>query len=72
MFYGTAEFSRNTDLAVLPDDENLSLLQAALDELQAKLIAVPDFDPAHLHNGHAIHFRCHHPEALGMRVDVMS
>ena len=72
VFYGAAEFSRDTDLAVLADDDNLSHLQAALDELQAKLIAVPDFHPAHLHNGHAIHFRCHHPEALGMRVDVMS
>jgi hypothetical protein len=28
----------------LADNENLSLLQAALDELQAKLITVPDFD----------------------------
>ncbi|MEO5715195.1 MAG: hypothetical protein ABIT37_17080 [Luteolibacter sp.] len=39
VFYGAAEFSRDTDLAVLAD-ANLSLLQAALDELQAKLIAV--------------------------------
>ena len=72
VFYGAAEFSRDTDLAVLADAANLCFLQSALDDLQAKLIAVPDFDPAHLHNGHAIHFRCHHPEAMGMRVDVMS
>ena len=72
VFYGAAEFSRDTDLAVLAEDGNLTRLQAALDELQAELIAVPDFDPAHLHKGHAIHFRCHHPEATGMRVDVMS
>ncbi len=72
VFYGAAEFSRDTDLAILADDQNLSRLRIALDALQAELIAVPSFDPAHLHTGHSIHFRCHHPEALGMRVDVMS
>ena len=72
VFYGAAEFSRDTDLAILADDQNLSRLKAALDALQAELIAVPNFDPAHLHTGHSIHFRCHHPEALRMRVDVMS
>ena len=72
VFYGAAEFSRNTDLAILADSENLSRLKSALDELQADLIAVPDFDVAHLQCGHAIHFRCRHPEAMGMRVDVMA
>ncbi len=72
VFYGAAEFSRDTDLAILADDQNLSRLKAALDALQAELIAVPNFDPSHLHTGHSIHFRCHHPEALRMRVDVMS
>jgi len=72
VFYGAAEFSRDTDLAVLADAANLARLQSALDELQAQLIAVPLFDPAHLHAGHAIHFRCLHPEALGMRVDLMA
>ena len=72
VFYGAAEFSRDTDLAILADDQNLSRLKAALDALQAELIAVPNFDPAHLHTGHSIHFRCYHPEALRMRVDVMS
>jgi hypothetical protein len=72
VFYGAAEFSRDTDLAILADDQNLTRLKAALDALKAELIAVPKFDPAHLHTGHSIHFRCHHPEALRMRVDVMS
>ena len=72
VFYGAAEFSRDTDLAILADDQNLSRLKAALDALQAELIAVPNFDPVHLHTGHSIHFRCHHPEALRMRVDIMS
>jgi hypothetical protein len=72
VFYGAAEFSRDTNLAILADGENLLRLQSALDELQAELIAVPSFDPAYLHAGHAIHFRCFHPDALRMRVDVMS
>jgi hypothetical protein len=72
VFYGAAEFSRDTDLAILASDENLDRLKAALTELQAETIAVPDFDIAHLLRGHAVHFRCRHPEATGMRVDVMS
>jgi len=72
VFYGAAEFSRDTDLAILADSENLSRLQSALDELQARVIAIPKFDPSYLHAGHAIHFRCQHPEAVGMRVDIMS
>jgi hypothetical protein len=72
VFYGAAEFSRDTDLAILADAENLARFQAALDELQAEPIAVPPFDPVHLAAGLAVHFRCHHPEADGMRVDIMS
>lgn len=70
--YGGAEFSRDTDLAVLADDENLRNLRAALDELDAKPIAVPPFERRYLESGHAIHFRCRLPEAFGLRVDVMS
>ena len=72
VFYGAAEFSRDTDLLILADAENLQRLDAALRELQAVGIAVPSFDPVYLERGHAIHFRCHHPDAAEMRVDVMS
>jgi hypothetical protein len=72
VFYGAAEFSRDTDLAIFASDENLAHLKAALAELQAETIAVPDFEKAHLLRGHAVHFRCRHPDAAGMRVDVMS
>ena len=72
VFYGAAEFSRDTDLAILADAPNLERLRKALAELQAEPIAVPPFYPKHLRRGHAIHFRCQHPEALRMRVDVMS
>ncbi len=72
VFYGAAEFSRDTDLAILADDENLARLREALEELEAVSIEVPSFEPAYLHAGHAIHFRCQHPDAAGMRVDIMS
>jgi hypothetical protein len=72
VFYGAAEFSRDTDLLILADAGNLQRLDAALRELQAKCIAVPPYGVEYLERGHAIHFRCHHPEAADMRVDVMS
>jgi hypothetical protein len=72
VLYGAAEFSRDTDFVVLADAANLSRLQRALVELRAERIAVPPFELKYLRRGHAIHFRCQHPEALRMRVDVMS
>jgi len=72
VFYGAAEFSRDTDFAILADIPNLARLRKGLAELQAKVIAVPPFELKYLQKGHAIHFRCQHPEALGMRVDIMS
>ena len=72
VFYGAAEFSRNVDFAILAEPENLRRLQAALDELKAKVIAVPAFEEAYLHRGLAIHFRCEAPEVAGLRVDVMT
>ena len=72
VFYGAAEFSRDVDLAIFADAGNLARLKKALAELQAECIAVPPFDLKWLRRGHVIHFRCHHLEALQMRVDVMS
>ena len=72
VFYGAAEFSRDTDFAILADAANLARLRKALAELRAESIAVPPFELKFLRRGHAIHFRCQHPEALRMRVDVMS
>jgi hypothetical protein len=72
VFYGAAEFSRDTDFAILADAANLVRLRKALAELRAGPIAVPPFELKYLKRGHAIHFRCQHPEALRMRVDVMS
>jgi len=72
VLYGAAEFSRDTDFAILASQANLSRLRAALAELQAEVIAVPPFELKYLQKGHAIHFRCHASEAAGMRVDVMT
>jgi hypothetical protein len=72
VFYGAAEFSRDADFAILADAENLARLQKALTELRAETIAVPPFEIKFLRRGHAVHFRCRHPGAMRMRVDVMS
>ena len=72
VFYGAAEFSRDSDFVILAEPENLERLKAALHHLQAEPIAVPDFDESYLHRGHAVHFSCRHPECSGLRVDVMS
>jgi hypothetical protein len=72
VLYGGAEFSRDTDIAVLLDAENLHLLSEALDRLQAAPIALPPLEWGYLARGHAVHFRCQHPDAAGLRVDVMS
>ena len=68
VFYGAAEFSRDTDLLLLLDADNLERLHRALRELQAECIAVPPLAADFLERGHAVHFRSQHPEAAGMRV----
>lgn len=72
VFYGAAEFSRDTDFVILADSANLARLRRAFTELQADRIAVPPFRLKYLRRGHAVNFRCQHPDALRMRVDVMS
>lgn len=72
VLFGAAEFSRDADFAVLADAQNLHRLSGALDQLQANVIAVPPFELRHLERGHAVHFRCRHPHAAGLRVDVMA
>jgi len=72
VLYGAAEFSRDTDFALLAEAANLIRLRRALADLRAEPIAVPPFEVKYLRKGHAIHFRCQHPEALRMRIHVMS
>jgi hypothetical protein len=72
VLYGAAEFSRDLDLALLVDEGNLERFRGLLAELQAERIAIPPFEPEYLLRGHAVHFRCRHPEALNLRLDVMA
>lgn len=72
VFYGAAEFSRDTDIVLLAELANLQRLRRALAALQAEDIAVPQLSLKWLRKGHAVHFRCHHPEVENMRLDVMA
>jgi len=72
VLFGGSEFSRDTDIAILPERENINNLEAALAELKAEQIAVPQLSIEYLLKGHAVHFRCKHPDAMNMRVDIMS
>ncbi len=72
VLYGAAEFSRDTDLAILATTENLERLQAALTELEAIVVAVPPFALEYLERGHAIHFAFGDRPAARMRIDIMS
>ena len=57
VFYGAAEFSRDSDFAILADAENLDRLRGALTELRAGVIAVPPFNVAYLEKGHGSAFQ---------------
>jgi hypothetical protein len=72
VLYGAAEFSRDTDLVLLASPDNLARLQAALDELQAEVIAVPPFALHYLERGHAIHFAYGDRRTGRMRIDIMA
>lgn len=72
VFYGAAEFSRDCDIVVFAESDNFDRLMSAINELQAECIAVPPLDWKYLERGHAIHFRCKHPAALDIRLDVMT
>jgi hypothetical protein len=72
VFYGAAEFSRDCDIAILCEPQNLARLEGALNELAAKVIAVPPFDETYLQRGHAVHFRCAASGVENIRVDVMA
>jgi len=72
VLYGAAEFSRDTDLALLASPHNLKQLSAALHALGASVIAVPPFELQYLERGHAVHFAYDDPEAGRMWLDVMA
>lgn len=71
VFYGAAEFSRDADLLIVTDPDNLDRLRAALNDLQARQVFVPALQEDFLRRGHAVHFKCGIPEANDIRIDVM-
>jgi hypothetical protein len=72
ILYGAAEFSRDVDIAILASEENIRSLRRALEELAAAPIFFPPLSISYLERGHACHFRCHHRECDGLRLDVMT
>jgi hypothetical protein len=72
ILYGAAEFSRDIDLALLPDEKNLERLRRALAEMQGEAVYYPPLGKDVLQKGHACHFRLQVSQAPGLRVDVMS
>jgi hypothetical protein len=72
VFYGGAQFSRDCDIAIHCDQQNLDRLKVALRELHAESIAVPPFEQGFLERGHAVHFRCQAADVRGVWLDVMS
>jgi hypothetical protein len=72
VFYGAAQFSKDIDFLILPEEENFRRFQQAMDELNAKRFAFPPLPPESLARGHAVHFRCDSLGFDGLRIDVMS
>ena len=72
VFYGAAEFSRDLDLLVLVEEEELNRLRSALADLNAEPVAVPELSAENLRHGHAVHFRCRRTDVNGLRIDLMS
>ena len=72
VFYGAAEFSRDLDLLVPVEDDELDRLRAALMEMDCEPVAVPALSAENLRRGHAVHFRCRRPDVNGLRIDLMS
>jgi len=58
IFYGAAEFTRDTDFCVLCDDKNLERIKTALRDLKAVQVFFPPLEVRFLRKGHACHFVC--------------
>ena len=72
VLYGAAEFTRDSDFLVSVDEANLARLRAALTELEARRVYVPDLDAGALLRGHACHFRCGARGVEDWRIDLMA
>lgn len=72
ILYGGAEFSRDIDLSIGIDPENLKAVKHALTQLEAFLVFFPALDGEVLKRGHACHFRCQAEGVEGLRIDLMT
>jgi hypothetical protein len=72
ILYGAAEFSRDTDFALLASIANLERLREALRALEAEPVFLPPLTLEHLERGHACHFRCRSTGVEGLRIDLLS
>ena len=72
VFYGAAEFSKDADIVLLSEPENIERLRRALAELEATQAYVPALEERALDRGHGVHFKCSIPEAKGIRLYIMS
>ena len=72
ILYGGAEFSRDVDLSIGIDAQNLAAVKRALGQLKAQAVFFPPLDPEPLRRGHACHFRCHAEGVEGLRIDLMA
>ena len=72
ILYGGAEFSRDIDLSIGVDADNLSAVNRALTQLQANVVFFPDLSADALLRGHACHFRCQNEGVEGLRIDLMT
>ncbi len=72
ILYGGAEFSRDLDLSIAVDNDNLQIIEKALNQLEAEVVFLPPLDADALKRGHACHFRCHASGVEGLRIDMMN
>ncbi|MBN1508660.1 MAG: hypothetical protein JW955_17565 [Sedimentisphaerales bacterium] len=72
ILYGGAEFSRDIDLSIGVDSENLGAVKHALAQLEAHLVFLPALEAEALQRGHACHFRCQAEGVKGLRIDLMT
>lgn len=71
IIYGAAEFSRDTDIIILCNNDNLNTLRKTLSELKAAQIFFPPLELKYLKKGHACHFRCHAKGVENLRIDII-
>ena len=72
VLYGAAEFSKDFDFALLLTEANLEKFSSLTAELEARVIAVPPFEPGFLEKGHAVHFRASLAGFEQLRIDIMT